>query len=695
MYKQFCHILAYHIRIILLGLPLSFLFLLCVPAVTASDSYGVLAETAGTSNGLLSEQQNTISIVNTTGDDEDLVPGDGLCATSGGKCTLRAALMEANAGGSKYIYFNIPSPGPHVIQPQSALPLVERAMVVDGYTQPGAHPNSNPAPQGLNTQLMIALDGSQTGGSTAFGFNPDQSPAIDGLIIRGLAIYDFGTAIGGGYEEGYNVIGAQIVGNFIGTDVTGTTKASNGWSGVEFSGAQFKNIDIGGVYPEDRNLVKGIYISSRYPEAIRIQGNLIGTDISGQRPLGNGSGIYVSNASDIFIGGADSGATNVISGNFNRGIGLDGNDGITTIRGNLIGLAADGQTPLGNGGDGINVFEHAHVTIEGNTIAHNQGNGINLVGDSNSTVSSNIISGNNGNGIKLERGYNSSTIQGNLIGLAADGQSPLGNGGSGIYTSSYGTVIANENRIAYNQGNGLTILQGFPYFTSYLTTFLPNDIFNNVGLGIDLLNDGVTPNDPFDSDTGPNDLQNYPVLESVVHSNGSVTVYGNLNSRPDRTYTLWFFTNEQCDPSGYGEGEAFAKELVVTTDSNGNAPFSAVFPQQAERPFVTATASYNGAISEFSQCRADPLYLVTLLRTEVQQIIDDDELPTLAGIRLLAKLDNVEAALLMGHENTAVLRLQDFIASVRNLMNRRQLPQELGQPLIDAAWAIIHQINLP
>ncbi len=561
------------------------------------------------------EQETAAFVVNSTADGADAQPGDGLCDDGTGHCTLRAALMEANvASQTQHIHFHIPGAGPHIIQPQSPLPLIEKAMVIDGYTQPGARLNTNPAPLGLNTQLMVGLDGSMTSGSIAFGFSQEPWPSIDGLVIRGLAIYNFGAAIGGGYEEGYDVIGARFVGNFIGTDVTGTM-ASGSWSGVTFSGYRFKNIDIGGIYPEDRNLINGVSISSRYPESIRIQGNLIGTDISGLRPLGNGTGIDLSNASHILVGGTESGAANVISGNISHGIRLDGNDGITTIQGNLIGMAADGHTPLGNGGDGINNFEHASVKIE-------------------------------------------------------------------------------NNYIAYNQGNGLTILQGNAYQTSYFTTYAPNAVFRNGELGIDLFNDGVTLNDPLDVDTGPNDLQNYPVLENVVHSNGTVTVSGSLSSRPDRTYKLWFFTNEQCDPSGYGEGESFAQEMVVTTDGGGYAAFTVVFPQQ-ERPFVTATASYYGATSEFSQCRADPLYLVTLLQAQVQQLIDEDQLTGLAGARLLTKLDNVVGALQAGQENTAVLRLRNFIASVNTLMNRRQLDRDLGQPLVDAAWAIIQQINLP
>lgn len=640
------------------------------------------------------EQKTDTFVINSTGDGPDSQQGDGVCDDGTGHCTLRAALMEANVSSNIHIHFDIPGVGPHIIQPQSALPHIERAMLIDGYTQPGARPNTNPSPLGLNTKLMIGLDGSLTSGSIAFGFSQEPWPSIDGLVIRGLAIYNFSAAIGGGYEEGYDVIGARFVGNFIGTDVTGTI-ASDSWSGVAFSGHRFKNIDIGGIYPEDRNLIRGLSISSRYPESIRIQGNLIGTDISGVRQLGSGTGISVSNASNILVGGVDSGAANVISGNTGHGIRLNGDDGTTTIQGNLIGMASDGFTPLGNGGDGINDFEHAGVKIENNYIAHNQGNGITIGLYSSSTlISANVISGNNGDGINLVGSYHETTIQGNLIGLAADGQTPLGNGGSGIYAVEHRTLIVNENHIAYNQGNGLTILQGNAPFT-YLKTDSPNAVFSNGGLGVDLLDDGVTPNDPQDNDMGPNDLQNYPVLENVVHNNGIVSISGYLNSRPDQTYTLWFFTNEQCDPSGYGEGEVFALEWTVTTDNNGNAAFVFVFPEQRERPFVTATASYFGATSEFSLCRADSLSLVALLRTEVQQLIDEGELSSSAGTRLLTKLDNVAAFLLAGRENMAVLRLRDFIASVNTLMNRRQLDRDLGEPLVDAAWEIIRQIGLP
>src|SRR2546425_9092 len=80
---------------------------------------------------------------------------------------------------------------------------------------------------------------------------------------------------------------------------------------------------------------------------------------------------------------------------------------------------------------------------------------------------------------------------------------------------------------------------------------------------------GVTPNDPGDADTGPNMLQNFPVLERA----STTQVRGRLDSRPGGTYRIEVFANQSCDPSRYGEGERFLGAVVVTTDRRGSAKF--------------------------------------------------------------------------------------------------------------------------
>ena len=126
-----------------------------------------------------------------------------------------------------------------------------------------------------------------------------------------------------------------------------------------------------------------------------------------------------------------------------------------------------------------------------------------------------------------------------------------------------------------------------------------NAIFGNRGLGIDLGNDGVTPNDLGDLDQ----IQNFPVLTSAFSDLSSLTVNGILNSRSNQTFTLFFFANTICNPSGFGEGELFIGSIPVSTDSAGNAPFAMNFPVPVPvGGSITATATGDRGTSEFSQC---------------------------------------------------------------------------------------------
>jgi hypothetical protein len=105
-------------------------------------------------------------------------------------------------------------------------------------------------------------------------------------------------------------------------------------------------------------------------------------------------------------------------------------------------------------------------------------------------------------------------------------------------------------------GNGVEVVGGTG------NAILGNAIFSNMLLGIDLngqgftAGDGVTPNTPGGPHTGPNDLQNYPVLTSAVTSDAS-TITGTLNSTPNSTFRLEFFANAAGDPSSHGEGETY------------------------------------------------------------------------------------------------------------------------------------------
>jgi hypothetical protein len=75
------------------------------------------------------------------------------------------------------------------------------------------------------------------------------------------------------------------------------------------------------------------------------------------------------------------------------------------------------------------------------------------------------------------------------------------------------------------------------------TCIAANSFFGNVGLGIDLGADGATPNDPGDTDTAPNNLQNYPVLTSAGANSSGTRIAGTLSSTRGATFVLEFFSN--------------------------------------------------------------------------------------------------------------------------------------------------------
>ena len=224
------------------------------------------------------------------------------------------------------------------------------------------------------------------------------------------------------------------------------------------------------------------------------------------------------------------------------------------------------------------------------------------------TGARNVISGNDGGGVFIlgaDAGGNQ--VQGNYIGTNASGTAALPNANRGIGVVGApdntigGASTAARNLISGNNGAGIAVFGG----SATGNNVIGNSIFGNTGLGIDLWEDGLTPNDPGDSDSGPNGQQNFPVIVSATRgAGGKLTVAGNLNSLPSHDYHLEFFVNDSCDPSGFGEGQTLLGTQLVTTDGSGNASFSILFGVVALGKQITATAGDNtsGGTSEFSQC---------------------------------------------------------------------------------------------
>ncbi len=389
---------------------------------------------------------------------------------------------------------------------------------------------------------------------------------------------------------GSSTAGTDIAGNLIGTNVEGTAAVSNLTAGIVIAGGS--GATIGGAAAVARNVISanagdGIDVGSGAANTL-VQGDYIGLDQTGTKPLGNlGSGVSLD-AMGVTIGGAAQGAGNVISANAQAGVSIAGTDTTgVVILGNRIGTDYTGTAALGNGSFGVLVNGAPGVTIGGTA----SGDG-------------NIISANPTAGIGLYAGATGALVQSNLIGTDITGSRPLGDGngiqidGGSSNNTIGGTAALAGNTIAFSTGIGVDV----DATAGTGNEIRLNSIFSNTGLGIDLGGDGVTLNNSA-GHTGPNDYQNFPVITAVTDAGGVTTVTGTLNSTPDTTFPIDFYTLSSLNASGYGEGRYILGSAPVTTDGSGNVSFVFQFPTSASGAgFVTATATDPGGnTSEFSQ----------------------------------------------------------------------------------------------
>ena len=422
--------------------------------------------------------------------------------------------------------------------------------------------------------------------------------------------------ISGNDDDGIslNGIGApgnnQIVGNYIGLQPDGTTPLPNGGDGIFIGNPGVELTIIGPGNVISANESDGIQLDDAANNT-RIVGNIIGLDVGGTINLGNDqSGIQVGANSGIAqsntIGGTTADDRNVISGNGDDGILVEQGSGNTQILGNYIGTNAAGTAAVPNIPNGI--------LFDGNV---GPGNSV----GSSTPGSGNLISGNQQDGILFSGSIDIATsVKRNLIGLAAGGttssMSGIPNGSHGIHVTGALTNLTigrseggpspsgDGNLIAFNALAGIAITA-----TGAARVLISeNSIFSNGALGIDLAPVGVNPNDVDTAAmSGPNGLQNFPVITGV--GSGSVTITGTLNSVASTSFTLEFFSSATCDASGNGEGRTFLGSTTVTTDVSGNASFNVTFaatPPIGEVVTATATRSVAGVVdvtSEFSQCR--------------------------------------------------------------------------------------------
>jgi hypothetical protein len=506
-----------------------------------------------------------------------------------GAGSLRQAVLDANGNaGADMIAFNIVGSGAQTIAPATALPSITEALTIDGYTQPGASANTNAPGQGTNAVILIEIDGTSVGG---FG-NGLNAAAV--VTIRGLAINRFPTGAGIRVAAGGN--GSVIAGNFLGTDPTGSSRPGPQYYGVDIEGAT--GVVVGGVNPADRNLLSGsdlahVYIGDSGGSNTVVKGNLIGTNAAGTDAVAGlfvYAKVYVRVGTGVLIGGPTAGERNVISGGAGSGIGVGYTVGGTaaqaTIEGNFIGTDVTGTLPLGN---------YYGVSIP----------------NQNCVVKGNVIGASTAQGI-LSEGGTGAVIQGNFIGTDVSATLNLGNAGGGMAVGGNNWTIGGT---APGQGNVITN-NGPPY--GGIANGSPtgarirgNRIFGNLPLGIDLYaggSGGVTPNDAGDADTGPNGLQNYPILTSAGPALGEgagTHIVGVLSSTASTTFDIDFFSNPSCAsrPQEYLQGQDYIGSTQVTTDGSGNATIDVTLPASVDNGSrITATATDpSGNTSEFSQ----------------------------------------------------------------------------------------------
>ncbi len=526
-----------------------------------------------------------------------------------------------------------------------------------------------------NNVVQGNLIGTDTSGRAALGNG-----------FSGITIFGGNTNLIGGTAGGArNVISANnlsgifitsgsaanvIQGNFIGVDATGGSALGNATNGVSVNSAG-QNV-IGGATAGAGNIISGnasdgIVIFGTGASGNLVQGNYIGTDVTGQTALANQiNGVHIQSQGNM-VGGTGAGAGNLISGNAQDGVFLDGAAAANNLlQGNRIGTTASGTTGLMNLHAGVGISGAPGNTIggtaagAGNLISANatasgdagiyligagatanviQGNrlgtditgtaglgntheGIYLERAPSNTIggtapgAGNIISANKTRGIYLVSALGN-VIQGNLIGTAGDGLSNLGNVYHGVEcdVGSSSTVIGGAgnaaNRIAYAQTiyAGVRIRDGCTN-----NAILGNAIFSNGALGIDLGAFGVNANVGCDAGVGTsaNVAQNYPVLTQAVSGNAT-GVRGTLNSRPNQTFQLQFFANPACSSYGNGQGRFYLGQQTVVTGNDCNTSFVASLATPAPVGYVitaTATDSANNT-SEFSACV--PVGLVPVL----------------------------------------------------------------------------------
>lgn len=573
-----------------------------------------------------------IYVVNSTSDlpDQDLL--DANCEDAQGNCSLRAAIENANkTPGSDYVHFNLPGDGPHEILLTDDLPVITEPIVLDARTQPGY----------TLGQSQIMLNGSLL--EDRWDSSSNKIPRVvfylsgnaSGSEVSGFTIGGIASTFSVGiYARGTG--NHWIYANKIGCTADGSALFPNNGYGMYFQKSH-QNI-VGDENPDKRNIISGnnIALALDFANDNAILNNFIGTDGTGEHFLGNGDGILTWKNTEEEISSGNPSSGNVIKGNVvvggYRGLMLHGNENL--VEGNRFGTDLTGTKAFSTSGGILlssgsynNIGGDSGNLISGNTqgitvYASNNRIANNLIGTDlsgetalpntigvvfqtksessvcrNNVLENNVISGNTQEAIRILSSYENH-LRSNIIGLNRSASTPIPNG-RGILLSRSSNNLISKNTVASNRSKGI-VVDGF----SNQERLTQNSIYGNAEIGIDLGNNGLSENDHRDTDTGPNNMQNFPELVSASYEGSQLNIQFVMPSEP--AYSAYPLQIEFFKSDGNRQGKEYISGYQLTEKElpKGKKPISVAFLlpdillEDGDLLIATATDA-NGNSSEF------------------------------------------------------------------------------------------------
>ncbi|HVP05585.1 MAG TPA: right-handed parallel beta-helix repeat-containing protein [Dehalococcoidia bacterium] len=507
---------------------------------------------------------------------------DGTCNAV--HCSLREAINFINGSPfNNVIGFDLANcPPACTISPQSSLPTITKSSsTINGKTEPD-----------YAGQPLITIDGSALSELTGLLVFTGNSATVVGLNIRNAV------------SKGISAQGETIV-------VEDSVISGNGGAGIE--GALNNDVQI----TVTRTTLSGNFfgLTAGANAIVEVSDSVVSGNLSVGIQTAFGNGAESLTISDTTITGNGADGVDALSGTLSITDSVINDNRADGIQTNFVGgppatIELLRNEVNDNDRSGIVAVATETVTVEDNVVDHNGRQGINASGGTGTTVIGNTVT-RNGQAQTDPGGSPGIVIGGGEA--VAKGNTVTDNLGPGIFlqpplsnTTVGGTGAGDGNVITGNSGDGVFLRSLQPFITG--VSILGNSIHSNGGLGIDLQEDGddrgtVTPNDGGDGDDGANHLQNFPVLQAAIH--GSLHLSGTINSTPNTDFRLEVFRNDDCDPSGNGEGQEFLAATSITTPASGVKDFELeldVASSIGDEITATLTNQTTNDTSEFSPC---------------------------------------------------------------------------------------------